>query len=444
MTNANWIFLFLLNSFWACSPKEPTTQEIAPIVTGSINQTIKPDITLPAVAFRANLSPLHAPNDTADTRLVAYGGSLLAGFRDGGLFRDGQLTAIPNLIAHQMGLASFVTPLFTLNEGNGTGYLVYDQSSPLPSWKQVVNQVGVINTTPLVLSKYSGSTPDNLAMPYGIGASPADSAKVSYIYPNQRCYYAYLNRLLPAGLSDRNDIISQFMDSRKIHLLLYEPDLDTYVGMATNPDFITNKLSLHTGNGTIYYAFEKDIKVNQNLGRKVIMYNWPDIMDLPYFHLYNAATLKAMNVTSGVALEASALLIPNDKIKQAFAQRGALPITLEDKDVLSKQEVYLFRQNAFMNYDYSLPYLSKVTNNTPLVDLYTLYKKVINRQYTTEDGLFIDPSFSNGNFFSNDGIYPSAIGSAVIANETIKVINQAYKTTIPLLNVKEFASKLHQ
>ncbi|SFF16778.1 hypothetical protein [Spirosoma endophyticum] len=442
MNKCRLLLLLFGLSFSGCKHIEPSVEEPTVVITGSLSQPVKSDVVLPPAAYQPGLLGLHRPDDTTTTRLVAWGGSLMAGYRDGGLYREGQLTCIPALIAHQMRLASFVSPLFDPAVGNGTGYLVYDQTDPLPSWKRVSNQTGVISTNPLVLSKYNGPMPDNLALPYGVGAKPADSARVDYTYPAQRNYYAYLNRLFPTNQPERYDLITRLMDARQIHLLLYEPDFDIYVGVAINPELVSDRLSRYTGSGTIFYAFQKDVLDSQNLGRKVVMYNRPDLMDFPYFHLYDAKKLQAMNITSGVVLADSALLIPNDKIKQAFAQKGALPIVLEDKDVLSKQEVKLFQLNAFMNYDYSLPYLSKVTGNTPIVDLYSLYKRVINRQYTTEDGLFIDPSFPNGNFFSQDGLYPSAIGSAVIANETIKVINQAYKTSIPLINVREYASLL--
>lgn len=35
----------------------------------------------------------------------------------------------------------------------------------------------------------------------------------------------------------------------------------------------------------------------------------------------------------------------------------------------------------------------------------------------------VDPTFSTGNFFSLDGVTPSAFEEAVIANELIKTIN---------------------
>ncbi len=80
--------------------------------------------------------------------------------------------------------------------------------------------------------------------------------------------------------------------------------------------------------------------------------------------------------------------------------------------------------------------------NHPLVDFYAVYKKVLAGQYISEDGFKIDPSFPNGNFFSADGLYPSAIGQAVLANEVIKVFNTSYGSQIPLIKIKDYAREL--
>lgn len=52
----------------------------------------------------------------------------------------------------------------------------------------------------------------------------------------------------------------------------------------------------------------------------------------------------------------------------------------------------------------------------------------------TDDGITVNSSWAReGNFFSADGIYPTAFGQAVIANEVIKTLNKHYGLEIPLL-----------
>jgi lysophospholipase L1-like esterase len=50
----------------------------------------------------------------------------------------------------------------------------------------------------------------------------------------------------------------------------------------------------------------------------------------------------------------------------------------------------------------------------------------------------IDPTYPGGNFYSSDGINPSALGHAVIANEIIGRINEFYKLEIELISIKNF------
>ena len=73
-----------------------------------------------------------------------------------------------------------------------------------------------------------------------------------------------------------------------------------------------------------------------------------------------------------------------------------------------------------------------------IVDLEKIYSQIHTNTYMSADGFKIDGS-PKGNFFSSDGIYPTAIGQAVIANEVIKSINATYKSSIPLINLKDYS-----
>ena len=60
---------------------------------------------LPALTGKkVDLAPITS-NLEGGFRMISVGGSLSAGFRDGGLYREGQLTSFPNLIARQMNVA---------------------------------------------------------------------------------------------------------------------------------------------------------------------------------------------------------------------------------------------------------------------------------------------------------------------------------------------------
>ena len=84
--------------------------------------------------------------------------------------------------------------------------------------------------------------------------------------------------------------------------------------------------------------------------------------------------------------------------------------------------------------------LSKYSN-MPIFDINVFYKNILSGKVTTSDGIKVDGNWPNGNFFSTDGVYPSAFGQAVIANEVIKVINSHYNTDIELINTRQFLNK---
>ena len=58
------------------------------------------------------------------------GSSLTAGVRDGGYTNDGMLTSYPALLARQMKLANFESPLFEESDFNGAGRKVLTGFNP--------------------------------------------------------------------------------------------------------------------------------------------------------------------------------------------------------------------------------------------------------------------------------------------------------------------------
>ncbi len=428
--------LTLLFISTAC--REPVHIENEPeanIITGSLNIVVAEDTTLPPTAFVANLEGLHSTNDTSSVRIVAYGGALPAGYRNGGLYREGQLSSVPHMIAHQMGIKSFISPLFEREKGNGSGYLIYDKAADLPSWKQVVNNSGIISKTPYVLSPYLDTKVDNITWPEGPG-SASEETNFVYPYPKRKNYLTYLHRFF----NYRNNWhrpFNHFVDSipQKTHLVLQFEDLDFWIGSASYPENLINKLSSSLNEG-YFYAKRNFILENVSNDRKMVLFNHPDIIDFPFFHLYDVKILIAKGNTTGIALDDSTLLVPTNNVKKAFASSDKKLITLKDEDVLSKDEIKSLRISlALINENLTKRYANLY--GLPLVQMADLYKKIFAREYYTEDGLFIDPSFPNGNFFSDDGLYPSIVGNGVIANETIKEINRVYKTKVPLIKVRE-------
>lgn len=136
------------------------------------------------------------------------------------------------------------------------------------------------------------------------------------------------------------------------------------------------------------------------------------------------------------------ILLPMANVVALFdgtSEGGLTPDTpLTSQDVLNGEEQQgLFRVDALN----AIITSEAQRYNIPVFDLKALYKKILAGEYVTDDGVQIDPSFPAGNFFSADGLTPSALGQAVVANEEIKVINEAYRTRIPLVQTNRITAE---
>jgi hypothetical protein len=431
--------LIIFIALFSCKPNAAKIEELpVSVITGETSLPVKDDIQLPPLAFTPDIDPLREPGDTAAIRMVALGGSFAAGKRNGGLYRESQMTSIPELIAHQMQLASFISPLFDKAQGNGSGYLIYDRQAELPSWKRVTNQTAIVSHTPLIYAPFKGSRVDNISWPEGPGTN-SDSTNSYFYYPGGKTpYFSYLSRFYTVKGPNETPF-NYFTNTinKKTHLLLHFEDLDSWIGWAS---YTKNLRTQDRLNEAYFYPRREFIKYNLEQGTKMVLYNYPDFLDFPYFHLYSAKQLLLKNNTSGQILTESTLLIPTSHIKKAFSGNQK-EVTL-DEDVISIEEANQFRIviKDILNTN-TVQHFADLYN-IPVVDMYSIYKTILAGKYFTKDGLFIDPAFPDGNFFSDDGIHPTAIGSAVIANETINKINERYKTRIPLINVSELAKRL--
>ena len=180
-------------------------------------------------------------------------------------------------------------------------------------------------------------------------------------------------------------------------------------------------------------------------GTKSVLATVPDVLDFPYFKWYtfdkmtkkmgNAIGIQSDDASTLPGANAETIFLPtvnvvgvhNGNSKRSYFQ---------DLDVIRKDEI---SRPEFYN-EILLKWSKEY--NQPLVDFYSVYKKVLAGNYVSDDGFKIDPSYPNGNFFSSDGLYPSAIGQAVLANEVIKVLNATYHAQIPLINISNYAGEM--
>ena len=204
--------------------------------------------------------------------------------------------------------------------------------------------------------------------------------------------------------------------------------------------------------GTIVLPTEQGLlKEMARKKMKGVVINVPPVLDFPYFNQFTNDKIKKLGIILEVQKSPSSeqyrsfdfntdRLLPTKAVEDLFKNKPKGTIRLSDYDVVSLD------RTEFISYD-PKPYnefeLKKVADgvNLPVVDLYGIYKRILTNTYTTGDGVKVNPDWKTGNFFSADGIYPTAFGQAVIANEVIKTINQHYKLSIPTVDTRFFLKK---
>lgn len=371
-------------------------------------------------------------------RIIAFGGGLTAGFRNGGLFREGQEWAYPHLIARQVGVP-FTQPLFSKNRGNGTGYFTSPATSPPAGRTKVTNNLAVSGRNE-GLEPYSGTGINNFAVPYFSKRMDLSSHLRADALP-------FIGRIR-SGASDRAPLSQwEWISSLDTHsdLFIFEAGFDDLVYSVLNDGGGISRIDFETIDRT------DEMKMIGELvktGKKGLLLNVPDVLSLPYFQQYNWDRIKHYPVRLLVKRSTSVepvdfdpetdLLLPCETAEKITARQLTGKILLKDTEVISRDP-----------YDNEALVADPVTYNRfkieraarmhqlAIADVYEVYRKILDGSYTTHDGLKIDPSWPAGNFFSTDGIYPTALGQAVIANECIMALNRHYGLSIPLIATKD-------
>ena len=433
--------------------------------TEGINYALVGDTTLPQ-----NTAPLHPlPAKMADVatlkaangsfRYVAIGASLTAGVRDGGWFNEGITTAYPNLIARQMGITDFKQPLFEATEYNGYGLKLQtvNKETPINRYKAVGNNLAFKPSgTEMILSPYTGTSLDNFAVPNLLnwGLSSTLNSNTS----ENKYYKIFLKRQLLNKTSVYNNI-----DNSKIDLL----SIESYT-----QDLIINALS--SGESPVNFKWiappfwNPDDKFNWEVeelildkfkakNSKAVLLNIPNILRLPYFkNSKKLSEIKSITKQENIwgsqngintavfyedannlflpTLMIDSLLNKNISVDNRVGLSSKKPIILKG-NILSGKTMDLINGNKKIFNDYFI-YLSK-RYNTPIVDIETLYKKIDEGIYVSDEGLKV----TDKEFFSSDGLYPSAYGQALIANECIKTMNSFYKTNIALIKTSFYINR---
>lgn len=398
----------------------------------------------------AFLSNVHDKQDygsitigNASPVIACFGGGISAGVSNGGLYRESQLFSYPNLVARQMGIKDFGIPLFAESEPNGTGFMVFDKfDDGLPRWKNVTNGVSkLVRNDPPGLTPFNGPV-NNWAVPGGGVRSLSHSHRIDdRVFPKWFPHHPYLWRFMAPKVNEAISAIDFASKNHPYHLVFLEDYFDEWIYLLktrarfSTYDFYGSQLST----GTIDISAVKKIA---GTGKKGVLFTVPRFQDLAFFKWYSVNSDRE-NVKAFVEQYKSEAIqdstkpkyfLPSEEVDKLFSGQQA---NLSDLDVITEYEEGISDPEWQFGHNKQLRRLAE-ESGLALVDLSSIYSKISNGEYVTDDGLKIDGS-AQGNFFSSDGIYPTAIGQAVIANEVIKALNLKYDSKIPLINVTELA-----
>ena len=384
-------------------------------------------------------------NEQTPLRYVAIGGSLSAGVRDFGLYRAGQETAFPNLLAIQMGITDFKQPLFSETDYNGYGYRTLTTrfrlpGSILPMYNTVKNNLALIEyISPynFTLTPFKGEF-NNLAVPFTTQANLSYQLKIGTD--------GFFKRFEIIG--DKN--LQSYLNNKDFDFISIEGDIHRVLSATLN-NSVPNYSDPFSDQPNIAY-----LKVMKAKNIKAIYLNMPSVLDFSYFNIYKYEKIR--EVTKGKRIYISdgsggsdpvggGYFFPNgnidtlantlisDNLKRGLSKE----IPLRIGSVLDENKVEPINTFITSNNSYYLKQSKEL--GFAYVDLNTLYKKIIAGGYVTDDGVRVDATFIKGNFFSNDGLYPTAFGQAVITNEIIRTLNTTFKTDIPFIKTAEYLKK---
>lgn len=383
-----------------------------------------------AIALVSLTGALPAAAQVDFSRYVAVGDSLTAGFISASLTQSGQSASYPLLIFRQAtgSTSGFQQPIVS-DPGVPTGALRLNSLVPL-----------VIAPTP------GRGTPTNIGL------------QASY------------NNLAVPGANVR-DLVATVTDGGGLHdLILRGRGTQLQQAVRQSPTFVTiwagNNDALRAATSgrviegvtlTPLASFEADYRTLVNglraTGARLAIANIPDVATIPYVttlsrFLVNPATNQPVLVggqpvpligPNGLLRDGDRVLLP---ASAELAAGKGIPVAaggtgqpLSDSVVLSIEEVAAIRArvNAFNNV------IRTVANEAgaAFVDANGILTQAATRGVPV-GGIVYTPAFLTGGIFSYDGVHPTRMGYAILANAFIASINAQFGAEIEPVNLRPF------
>lgn len=392
---------------------------------------------------------------------VAVGNSLTAGYRNAALFESAQEFSYPNLLARQFRVAETF-------------------SQPLISDPGIGGRLELAKLQPSVVKKEEGhGNPINQdEKPFSNLGIPG-AVLVDYVNPDNSGHLKEraTNKNHPAFNPLYRIVLS------KSNLAQKAPSIHKAV-KRQNPTFITFWLGANDvlgyviagGEGakiTVAATFNKLYKLSgaklDSTGADVVLYNIPNVTNIPYVFLMRSKLEKKGIITLNKSTGIYELTTPNGSLVMFMKVNGNLQLLRKDDFILLSAKKYFAKVKAGkikppVKPQWAIPdkfILDSSEQSTvstvikkyntviratarkhkfALVDINKIFTQIFKNFKKTGGGydagsLVLKPV--PGSLISLDGIHPTNRGYAVIANETIKVINKHYEANVPFIDVSD-------
>lgn len=420
---------------------------------------------------KSKIEPVAPERGEADfSTYVAVGNSLTAGFADGSLYRSGQESSYPNMLAGQfrmVGGGDFKQPL--LPGEAGWPMLPVLGFYPKRVLGYSTDCQGNVSLSPVL---YSG-IPDTVGSARNISAAgPYNNVGIpgirciDYFVPGYGSVNPYATRFFSNPATERPIDVAVRPIPTFFTMWLGSNDVLGYATSGGEGAVNGTAIGDISPEAAFKASYDACVDAMVSNGAKGVLINIPDVTTIPYFTTVpakglaltrqgQADSLNAAYAPLGITFSVGAnyfiiqdaaapggirqihdgeyilLTVPQDSIKcRGWGSVKPIP----KRYVLSADEVAAVR-NATAAFN-GIIADNAAKHNLGLMDANTYMKTL--QAGITWNGVTYTPTFVTGGAFSLDGIHLTPRGYALVANEIIRVINRQYKSTLPEVDINRY------
>jgi lysophospholipase L1-like esterase len=390
------------------------------------------------------------------TNYVALGDSLTAGYSAGALTKFYQDYSFPEILAKQFGITSFQQP--TISDPGIGSYGTVLQLTALTLGPTGV--VPVIGPTPgasgMPLNATLPTPYNNLGIP---GALAGDLATKTGNITN-----LLTGHINPATLmfdivlrDGQHTALQQAISLSPTFVTVWIGNNDVLgaalTGVALEGVTLTPKAVFQQEYTTLIGALRQYLP-----GAGIVVATVPDVTSIPFVttikpYLVNPATgahipllgqSGPLTESDYVTLGASSLLAQGIGIPTAAGGTG-LPLPEGSVDATGLHTGVILRAGEIAAIQARTADINGIITataaqfNAKVVDVNAIFANIVAHGVLV-GGIKLGPAFLTGGIFGYDGVHPQRLGYAVLANEMIKVLNVAYGTKVPQVNLLPFLS----